>query len=39
MPLFLQPDWYVNGSLEATYRELPAYWRGVLEGREPPALH
>jgi hypothetical protein len=39
MPLFLQPDGYVHTPLEATYqaayRGLPAYWRGVLEGRDP----
>jgi hypothetical protein len=39
MPLFLQPNWYVNVPLEATYeaayRGLPAYWRGVLEGASP----
>jgi hypothetical protein len=37
MPLFLQPDWYVNVPLESTYqaayRGVPAYWRGILEGR------
>jgi hypothetical protein len=35
MPLFLQPNWYINTPLEATYqaayRGVPAYWRGVLE--------
>jgi hypothetical protein len=40
MPLFLQSDWYVNAPLESTYltayRGLPAFWRGVLEGRENP---
>jgi hypothetical protein len=39
MPLFLRPDRYVNVPLEATYREayrgMPAFWRDVLEGREP----
>jgi hypothetical protein len=37
MPLFLRPDRYVNVPLEATYlaayRGMPAFWRGVLEGR------
>jgi hypothetical protein len=37
MPLFLRADRYVNVPLEATYaaayRGLPAYWRGVIEGR------
>ena len=40
MPLFLDPDWYVDAPLEATYtaayRGMPAYWRSVLEG-EPSA--
>lgn len=40
MPLFLEPGWYVNVPLEATYqaayRGMPAYWRGILEGRAPP---
>jgi hypothetical protein len=35
MPLFLDPDWYVDAPLEATYtaayRGMPAYWRSVLE--------
>jgi len=39
MPLFLSPDRYVNVPLEATYLEayrgMPAFWRDVLEGREP----
>ncbi len=39
MPLFLRPDRYVNVPLEATYGEayqgMPAFWRGVLEGRQP----
>ncbi len=39
MPLFLQPDRYVNVPLEPTYeaayRGMPAYWRDVLEGRLP----
>jgi hypothetical protein len=38
MPLFLQVDAYINMPLEPTYqtayRGMPAYWRGVLEGRE-----
>ncbi len=38
MPLFLRPDWHIDTPLEPTYaaayRGLPAYWRGVLEGRE-----
>ncbi|HUE73237.1 MAG TPA: DUF4058 family protein [Pirellulaceae bacterium] len=38
MPLFLNPAWYVNVPLEATYLEafrgMPAYWRGVLEGKQ-----
>ena len=37
MPLFLDPGWYVNVPLEATYmrayRGMPAYWRGVVEGK------
>lgn len=37
MPLFLNPDRYINVPLEATYQEayrgVPAFWRGVLEGR------
>ena len=40
MPLFLTSDRYVNVPLEATYaaayRGLPAFWRDVLEGRQPP---
>jgi hypothetical protein len=40
MPLFLTPDRYVNVPLEATYQTayqgLPAFWRDVLEGRQPP---
>ena len=36
MPLFLNPDRYVNVPLESTYmaafRGLPGYWRDVLEG-------
>jgi hypothetical protein len=37
MPLFLDPDRYVNVPLESTYqaayRGTPAFWRDVLEGR------
>jgi hypothetical protein len=37
MPLFLQPDRYVNVLLEDTYMSaypgMPGYWREVLEGR------
>lgn len=40
MPLFLRPDAYVNVPLEAAYqtayRGVPAYWRGVVEGRATP---
>jgi hypothetical protein len=39
MPLFLRPDRYVTVPLEATYqaayRDMPAFWRSVLEGRTP----
>lgn len=39
MPLFLNPERYVNVPLEATYqaayRGLPALWRQVLGGRAP----
>jgi hypothetical protein len=39
MPLFLQVDGHIKVPLEATYqaayRGMPAFWRGVLEGREP----
>lgn len=39
MPLFLRPDRYVSVPLEATYqtayRGMPAFWRDILEGREP----
>jgi hypothetical protein len=39
MPLFLDPDRYVNVPLESTYqtayRGTPAFWRNVLEGRKP----
>lgn len=41
MPLFLQPDRYVNVPLAATYdaayRGMPAFWREVLEGRRGAA--
>jgi hypothetical protein len=41
-PLFLQPDRHINVPLEATYqaayRGVPAYWRGVLEGRGATAV-
>ena len=41
MPLFLDPERYINAPLEATYqatyRGTPAFWRDVLEGR-PPAV-
>jgi hypothetical protein len=37
MPLFLQPDLYVDVPLESTYSAaypgMPGYWRQVLEGR------
>ena len=37
MPLFLNPDRYVNLPLEATYaaayRGMPSFWRDVLEGK------
>ena len=37
MPLFLNPDRYINLPLEATYqtayRGMPAVWREVLEGK------
>lgn len=40
MPLFLNPDRYVNVPLESTYlaafRGLPKFWREVLEGCPPP---
>ena len=40
MPLFLNPDRYVNAPLDATYmasyRGMPAFWREVLEGSQPP---
>lgn len=39
MPLFLDPDRYVNLPLEPTYlaayRGMPAFWRNVLEGNDP----
>jgi hypothetical protein len=37
MPLFLEPDWYVNVPLERTYqaawRGMPDRWRKVIEGQ------
>lgn len=40
MPLFLDPERYVNAPLEPTYaaayRGMSAFWRDVLEGIEPP---
>jgi hypothetical protein len=39
MPLFLDPDYYVNVPLEPTYQAaydgMPAFWRGVLEHGPP----
>lgn len=39
MPLFLNPDRYINLPLEPTYvaayRGMPGFWRDVLEGRQP----
>lgn len=39
MPLFLRPDRYIYVPLESTYQAayqgMPAFWRGVLEGRSP----
>jgi hypothetical protein len=41
MPLFLNPERYVNVPLEPTYEEayrgMPAFWRDVLEGKDPLA--
>jgi len=38
MPLFLDPDRYINVPLEATYQDayrgMPAFWRDVLEGHQ-----
>jgi len=38
MPLFLQPDRYINVPLEPTYqsayRGVPSFWRGVVEGKK-----
>ena len=38
MPLFLNPDRYINLPLESTcqaaYRGMPAFWREVLEGKQ-----
>jgi hypothetical protein len=40
MPLFLDPDRYINVPLEPTYaaayRRTPEFWRDVLEGRQTP---
>ncbi|MCR4411438.1 MAG: DUF4058 family protein [Thermoguttaceae bacterium] len=40
MPLFLNPDRYINLPLEPTYsaayRGMPEFWREVLEGRRSP---
>lgn len=40
MPLFLNPDRYINVPLEATYltawRGMPAFWRDVVERGQPP---
>jgi hypothetical protein len=40
MPLFLNPDRYINVPLEPTYlaayRGMSAFWRDVLEGRQTP---
>jgi hypothetical protein len=40
MPLFLNPDRYINLPLEATYtasyQGMPAFWRDVLDGRQLP---
>ncbi len=40
MPLFLTPDRYVNvpleGTCQAAYRGIPAFWREVLERPAPP---
>jgi hypothetical protein len=41
MPLFLNPDRYVNVPLESTYaaayQGMPKFWRNVLEGRQSQA--
>ena len=41
MPLFLEPEMYVNVPLEATYRAayrgVPRRWRQVLECTAPPS--
>jgi hypothetical protein len=43
MPLFLQPDGYVNVPLEVTYQAayqgMPGYWRSLLEAQRPPVRH
>lgn len=39
MPLFLDPDWYVNVPLDGTYlaayRGVPRRWRDVIESHDP----
>jgi Protein of unknown function (DUF4058) len=39
MPMFLDADFYINIPLETTYqaayRGVPAFWRDVLEGKQP----
>jgi hypothetical protein len=41
MPLFVDPDLYINIPLELTYqtayRGVPDFWRHVIEGNEPVA--
>jgi hypothetical protein len=41
MPLFLNRERYINVPLEQTYmeayRDMPAFWRNVLEGAESPS--
>jgi hypothetical protein len=38
-PLFLEPRWHVDAPLEATYqaayRGVPAFWREVIEAKQP----
>ena len=38
MPLFLDPDRYINLPLESTYHAaycgMPAFWRDVLDGKQ-----
>jgi hypothetical protein len=42
MPLFLRPDYYVRvpleGTYQAAYRGMPAFWRDVLEGKGYPDM-